>query len=321
MLARGITLRALELIEALAREGTLAAAARHCGLSLPAASQQLANLEATLGVTLFDRAHRPFRITPAGRGFLRHGAEALRHLRQAQAELAVFDVGHLQSLRLGVIDDFDTEITPRLVIALAQSLHNCAFRLTTGPSHDLARMLAEGRLDMALAAAGPPAGPGIAEHPLLRDPYLMAVPRGLSLPKGRELAALGGLPLLRYDRGQLMGRQIEAHLARHRISLPDRFEIDSNQSIMALVAAGSGWSITTALACLRARALLDQVAMHPLPMAAMARTVSLFVREGPAAGVAAEIARSLRAMMAARLIGPAGRLMPWLGQDFAVIAG
>lgn len=325
MLARGITLRALELIEALARHGTLAVAARHCGLSLPAASQQLANLEATLGVTLFDRAHRPFRLTPAGRGFLGHGAEALRHLRQAEAELAVFDVGHLKSLRLGVIDDFDTEITPRLVIALAQSLHNCTFRLTTGPSHDLVRMLAEGGLDMALAAAGPAASPaigaGIVEHPLLRDPYLMAAPRSLALPKGRELAALAGLPLLRYDRGQLMGRQIEAHLARHRIALPDRFEIDSNQSIMALVASGSGWSVTTALACLRARALLDQVAMHPLPMAAMARTISLFVREGPAAGVAAEIARSLRAMMAARLVGPAGRLMPWLGEDFAVITG
>ena len=75
-----------------------------------------------------------------------------------------------------------------------------------------------------------------------------------------------------------MGRQIEAHLARHRIALPDRFESDSNQSIMALVANGVGFSITTPLAILRARIFLDRVAIHPLPLAAMSRTISLSPR-------------------------------------------
>ncbi|MDW4548722.1 LysR family transcriptional regulator [Defluviimonas sp. D31] len=319
MLSKGITLRALELFEAIAQTGTVAEAARLMDLSLPAASQQISNLETTLGTTLFDRAHRPLRLTPAGRVFLHRVRDALSQIRQARAELTVLDISHLKSLRLGVIDDFDAELTPELVIALAKNLKNCRFRLTTAPSHEVTAMLASRQLDIVIAAAPQDPVPGAHEHRLLRDPYVLAVPRGLALPKGREIDTLSALPFLRYDRGQLMGRQIEAHLARHRVTLPDRIEIDSNQSIIALVANGAGFSITTPLALLRARSFLPQIDIHPLPLAAMSRTISLFALSQEAGNVPAEIAKMLRAMMTARLIGPAKEFAPWLADTFAVI--
>lgn len=319
MLGKGITLKALEIFEAVAETGTVAKAAERTGLSLPAVSQQLANLEASLGSPLLDRAHRPLRMTPAGRLFLTRARDALRQIRQAQAELAVLDIAHLRSLRLGVIDDFDAEVTPQLVIALAKSLKNCEFRLTTGPSHEIVAALAARQLDIVIAAVPPEAAQGVIEFPLLRDPYVLAVPRGFSLPKGQEIQALAPLPFLRYDRAQLMGRQIEAHLARHRIAPEGRFEIDSNQSIMGLVASGAGWSITTPLAYLRARMFLGEVDIHPLPLAAMSRTVSLFAEKDRMQSVGAEIAATLRAMLAARVIGPGRDIVPWLGEAFRVI--
>ncbi len=319
MLAKGITLRALELFEAIAQTGTVADGARQVELSLPAASQQLSNLEASLGTVLFDRAHRPLKLTAAGRILLHRAQAALSQIRQARAELTVLDLSHLKRLRLGVIDDFDAEITPLLVSTLAKNLRNCDFRLTTAPSHDLTAMMANRTLDIAIAATSQDALQGVREHPLLRDPYVIAVPHGFDLPKGGEMAALAALPLLRYDREQLMGRQIEAHLARHRIALPDRFEIDSNQSIMALVASGAGFSITTPLALLRARAFLGQVDIHPLPLAAMSRTISLYSPIDQGDHVATEIARTLRTTMAARLVAPVRDLAPWLGDAFAVI--
>ncbi len=319
MLAKGITLRALELFEAVAQSGTVAEGARLMGLSLPAASQQLSNLENSLGCALLDRSHRPLQLTPAGRVFLHRTRDALSRIRQAQAELTVLDISHLTSLRVGMIDDFDAEITPELVIALAKNLRNCDFRLTTGPSHDMIARMANRQLDIVVSAAPADAVQGTVEYRLLRDPYVLAVPRGFELPKGKEMEALAALPLLRYDRGQLMGRQIEAHLARHRIALPDRFEIDSNQSIMALVANGVGFSITTPLAVLRARAFLDRVTIHPLPLAAMSRTISLFAAADQSSHVATEITRTLRALMTARLIRPAKDFAPWLGDSFAVI--
>lgn len=319
MFSKGITLKALELFETIAQTGTIAEAARRADLSLPAASQQLSNLESAIGCPLFDRAHRPLSLTPAGRVFLFRAREALSQLRQAQTELTVLDISHLKSLRLGMIDDFDSQITPDLVVALAKNLKNCEFRLTTAPSHEAIAMLVNRALDVVVAASPQDAVPGMREYGLLRDPYVLAVPRGFVLPRNGEMEALATLPFLRYDRGTLMGRQIEAHLARHHVDLPDRFEIDSNQSIMALVANGTGFSITTPLALLRARIFLDQVDLHPLPLAAMSRTISLFAPTDQVGDSAAEIARTLRAIMTTRLIGPARDLAPWLADTFTVL--
>lgn len=316
---KGVSLRALELFDAVAQTGTLADGARRLGLSLPAASQQISNLETALGAVLFDRAHRPLQLTLAGRLVLKRARDAMNQIRQAQAELAVMDIAHIGHLHLGVIDDFDAEITPDLVITLTQSLHDCRFRLTTGPSHEITAMLTARALDIVIAAAPQDAVQGAVEHPLLRDPYVLAVPRGFAVPDGREMAALATLPFLRYDRSQFMGRQIEAHLARHRVTLPERIEIDSNQSIMALVAAGMGFSITTPLALIRARAFLGKVELHPLPLAAMSRTISLFAPADGTMPVATDIARMLRGIMRTRLIGPVRDVAPWLGESFAVI--
>ena len=319
-LPKGVTLRALELFDATAQAGTLADGARRIGLSLPAASQQISNLEAALGVELFDRAHRPLQLTLAGRLVLRRARDAMGQLRQAQAELAVLDIAQIGHLHLGVIDDFDAEITPDLVIALTQNLRDCHFSLTTGPSHEITAMLTQRVLDIVVAAAPQDAVAGATEHPLLRDPYVLAVPRGFDLPKGREMEALSALPFLRYDRAQFMGRQIEAHLARHRVHLPERIEIDSNQSIMALVAAGLGFSITTPLAVIRARAFLTKVELHPLPLAAMSRRISLFAPADGTMPVATDIAGMLKAIMRTRAILPAREVAPWLGDSFAVMS-
>lgn len=321
MIGKGITLRALELFEALADSGSVARAAKISGLSLAAVSQQLSNLEAALGCSLIDRARRPMQLTPAGNIFLSRVRDGLRQIRRAQAELTVLDLAHLTSLRLGTIDDFDAEITPQLVIALTKSLTNCQFRLTTGPSHEVSRMLAERQLDIVICAAPRDGAAGAVEHPLLRDPYVLAVPRGFALPKGGEIEALSALPFLRYDREQFMGHQIEAELARAKIALPDRFELDSNQSILGLVATGAGWSVTTPLAYLRARQFLQDVDLHPLPFPPFSRTISLFAQSDQMGGVAGEIARTLRTMLQAQVVDSARDLAPWLGDSFAVRHG
>lgn len=319
MLGRGITLKALELFEALATRGTLAAAAEAVGISLPAASQQLSNLETSLGAQLIDRRHRPLRLTPAGRLLLRRAEAALHQIRGAQTDLATFDLGQLPHLRLGMIDDLDAEITPRLVIRLAGSLTGCDFRLSTLPSHEILRRLAEGGLDIGVSAVPRKPPEGLMAWPLLRDPFVLAMPRGLDLPPDPDLTALRPLAFLRYDRDQFFGRQIEEQLARLRIDLPHRFELDSNQSILGLVASGAGWSITTPLAWLRAPHWAAQVALHPLPVPAFARTIALYADGQRSGGLARDIARTLRTLLAETAIPRAQSAAPWLGGAFRVL--
>jgi DNA-binding transcriptional LysR family regulator len=72
----------------------------------------------------------------------------------------------------------------------------------------------------------------------------------------------------------MMGRLIEAWLARQSLRLPQRFELDSYHAILAMVAAGEGWSIITPLGYAAAQRFQGRVSLAPLPGPAMARTVT-----------------------------------------------
>ena len=249
-LTKGLTLRGLEVFETLAQTGSVATTAAELGMSAPAVSQQMKNLTAALAVDLVDASRRPMVVTPAGRLFLAQAKEALRALRAGQRDLTALDLTDLASLSLGVIDDFENEVTPLLATRLAEAMSQCAFVLQTGASHALNARIAARGLDMVIGAAGATAPRGVVAYPLLSDPYILAVPKGVGVTGG--LDSLSALPFLRRDLDQVMGQQVEAYLKREGKVLPKRFELDSNQSLSALVAAGTGWTITTPLSLLRA---------------------------------------------------------------------
>lgn len=314
---KGVSLRGLEVFEALARTGSVAGAAERLGMSAPAVSQQLRNLDAALGVELVDHSRRPMTLTPAGRLFLRRAETALGALRAGQRDVTALDLSGLSSLRMGVIEDFENEVTPNLTARLAETMQSCAFRLLTGASHMLHGLIARRELDIAICAAGQPAPGGTRAHPLLNDPYILAVSRGTDVSGG--LPALAALPFLRRDADQIMGQQIEAHLADHGLSLPQRFEMDSNQSISALVAAGAGWTITTPLSLLRAGRFAGGIDAHPLPGEALARQIVLYAADDWTADVPRQIAATARELIATHFTEPGLEQMPWLKGSFAVL--
>ena len=86
MLMKGVTLRGLEVFEALAKTGSVAQTASLTGLSQPAVSQQLRNLESALGAELVNHGRRPMVLTPVGRNFLARTEAVLAELRLAQSE-------------------------------------------------------------------------------------------------------------------------------------------------------------------------------------------------------------------------------------------
>lgn len=88
----------LEIFLAVARHGSLRAAAAALRVQPPAVSQHLKNLEADLGVTLFSRTTRSVQLTDAGRVLLQRAEPAVAELREALD--AARGVGHA---RTGII--------------------------------------------------------------------------------------------------------------------------------------------------------------------------------------------------------------------------
>ncbi|MBK0326516.1 LysR family transcriptional regulator [Rhodobacteraceae bacterium F11138] len=321
MLIKGITLRGLEVFEALARTGSVAQTAALTGLSQPAVSQQLSNLETALGADLIDRTRRPMRLTPAGQGFLTRTRTVLAELRMAQSDLTVMDLSHLGTLSIGLIDDFDNDLTPRLVTILAESLAGCRFKLITAPSHDISAAMQAGQLHVAVAAATGETHAGVKEYPLVRDPFMVVAPRA-AIASAEDLRQdLPDLPLLRYTREQLIGQQIEAHLAQQRLTFDERFEIGSHLALMAMVARGIGWAVTTPLGYMRAVRFHDEIDAFALPFGQFSRRISLFAGADWDDRVPRDVAETMRQLIQRQMIEPAIRQLPWLAGQLQVIQG
>ncbi len=319
MVMKGVTLRGLEVFEALAASGSVAQASEMTGLSQPAVSQQIRNLETALGVDLVDHGKRPMTLTAAGRSFLARTERVLTELRLAQSELTVMDLTHLSTLSIGLIDDFDNDLTPRLVTILADSLTRARFKLITAPSHEISQAMVDRKLHIAIAATTGQMRDGIVEYPLVRDPFILVTPKGFDLDTGNVIASLRTMPLLRYERQQLIGRQIEAHLARQKLVFDERFEVGSHLALMAMVARRIGWAITTPLGYMRAARFHDDIVAHALPFAAFARTISLFAASDWADRVPRDVAQTMRRLVQAHMIDPALTRLPWLGGQLRVI--
>ncbi|MDV4145247.1 LysR family transcriptional regulator [Shimia sp. FJ5] len=315
MISKGVTLRGLEVFEALARSGSVAQAASETGLSQPAVSQQIRNLEAALDTALVDHGKRPMRLTAAGRSFLSRTNRVLSELRLAQSELTVMDLSHLTSLSLGMIDDFDNDLTPRLATVLAESLTNCRFRLITAPSHEISKAMTERHLHLGVAASTGEMLAGVTEYPLVRDPFIIVAPRGQFPGGAPSIDALSQLPFLRYERAQLISRTIDAQFTRLGLEFPERFEIGSHLALMAMVARGIGWAVTTPLGYMRAVRFHDEVEACPLPFAPFSRTISLFASADWADRVPRDVHAILRRLLQEQVIAPTLTKLPWLADD------
>lgn len=317
MLPKGVTLRGLEVFAALADSGSVAAAARTTGLSQPSVSQQLSNLESALGLGLVDRSTRPMQLTQAGHAFHARTQVALRELRQGASEITVMDLGHVSTLHMGLIDDFDNDLTPRLASILADGLTRSRFKLVTAPSRELSEALEAGDLHIAVAANTGKTLKGVREFPLLRDPFLLVTPRNLAQTDPEELAQT---PLIRYAKEQLISQQIETALDQHSRTFEARFEIGSHLALMAMVARGTGWAVTSALGYMRAGRYHAQVSAHPLPFGKAARTISLFAGDDWAEDVPRDLSQTLRGLLQELMVDPAHQGAPWLRDDLHLIA-
>ncbi len=311
-----ITLWGIEVFLATAEEGTISAAARRLGASASGVSQQLAGLEAALGADLIDRSARPFALTRAGEMFRRHAQTILNEVTQARAELGLAELSRLTSFRLGMIEDFDAEVTPRLLADMAEDLKTCQFLLETGASHRLFDQLDARALDVIVAAEMGAQADWMEVHRVLSEPFVACVPKGT--PAGADLTQM---PLILYTARHHMGRQIAAHLAHQNLRLNHRFELDSYHAIMAMVAAGAGWTILTPLGFLHAQRFREQAELRPLPFGALSRTISLSARAGVLGEMPAQVAGRLRPLLREMIVDPAVARYPWLKPELTVLGG
>jgi len=313
-----ITLWGIEVFVAAAQEQSISATARRLGASPSAISQQLSNLEQALGTDLMNRRERPVTLTPAGEVFRTRAQNILNEAALAKSELARADHRVMPQLKLGMIEDFDSGVTPILLGELAKELPSTHFLLETGASHRLFDQLESRALDMVVATEMGAAADWMAVQPLMVEPFVAVLPKGAGTAD-HFADNLTDLPLIQYTSRHHIGRVIADHLVRQNIKPAYRFELDNYHAIMAMVAGGAGWAILTPLGVTHAKRFTDAVDVFPLPFATFSRSISAFSRRDIMGDMPTEIAARLRRLIDSRIVAPQLQKLPWLEGLLAVV--
>lgn len=146
LLARG-RLRHLQLLVALADAGSVQRAAGIVGMSQPAATQALADLESLLDAQLFERHTRGVRLSRFGEAVVPVARNVLRALRASTETLSMLQAGAQAFLRLGCIPAAASGLLAGVLPALVQAQPSLQIELTEENTVHLLPELAAGRLD------------------------------------------------------------------------------------------------------------------------------------------------------------------------------
>jgi DNA-binding transcriptional LysR family regulator len=276
----------LRVLVAVARHGSVTAAAHALNYAQPSVSHHLARLEAETGTKLVQRAGRGIRLTDAGRLLAERAAEVIGRLDAAENELAVYSGLRSGRLRLAAFPSALGTIVPAAAAMLHGQHPTVDLRLSEAEPPDALRMLRAGYVDVALIFRHEPEGeadPGAgAEVPDLREQVLLteAVELIVPSPPSPRLGSAGSSPpepaapshpiapavteVWPADLARLSGQRWIAGCDRCREHLLRQcaaagftpkiaFTTDDFVAVQALVAAGLGVALLPALALRAAR--------------------------------------------------------------------
>ena len=140
----------LRVLVAVARCGSVTAAARALNYAQPSVSHHLARLEAETGTKLIQRAGRGIRLTDAGRLLAERAAEVIGRLDAAENELAAYTGLRAGRLRLAAFPSALGTIVPAAAAMLREYQPGVDLRLTEAEPPEALRMLRAGYVDVAL---------------------------------------------------------------------------------------------------------------------------------------------------------------------------
>jgi DNA-binding transcriptional LysR family regulator len=154
-LARKLKPPYLRLVLKIAETGQLQIAAASQGISQPAASRILTEIETEAGTPLFHRHAKGMEPTPAGATFVKHGRAILTELDNLDAEMANMKSGLVGEVRVGSVTGPAVRCLVPAIRQIKESTPGIEPTIDVAPSVELVRGLEEGRFDFILARLPP----------------------------------------------------------------------------------------------------------------------------------------------------------------------
>ncbi len=239
----------LNLVLAVAESKSITAGAQREHLALAAASRRLSDIEARLGVKLFERRARGVEPTDAGHALVRHVRSLHAALHALESEVVEFSRGIKGHLRVAANAGAIAECLPADLAAFSKANPGVRISLEDLSSADVQAAVADGRADVGVFV------PPLRDDRLSTHPYREAALRAI-VPAGHSLAGQGGGTvdfdaLLDHDIvGLPIGTSVHqlmlAHARQRNRVLQARLQVRGFDAIAQLVEAGLGVALLPA---------------------------------------------------------------------------
>ena len=268
------TLRQLEYIVAVYQLGGFGLAADLLNVSQPSLSNQIAAVEADLGVVLFKRGRGGTTATAKGQEFVTRArrilaeVETLRGVMQSALPFA-------GRPRLGVLPSIGPYLLPQVMQTLHREQPDLRVIVREENTLELDEGLRNGRFDAIIST--PEDHPNTWQRPLFTEPLWVAVSNDHPLAAMAQITAadLAGQRLLTLDKGHRLARIVYGLAGASGGIVSDDYEGTSLDSIVLMAATGAGVAVLPDLFARRQAIHRAEITVRPLQMADANRGISL----------------------------------------------
>ncbi|WP_108659509.1 LysR family transcriptional regulator [Acuticoccus kandeliae] len=309
----GYDLRALEVFAAVADLRSMTQAAQRLGMTQPAVSQAVRNLEEKLGVQLLDRSRRPLVLSAAGEWLQRTATQILGDAAQIALTIRQFGEGQALRLRVGLVDSLSDPFVPEMVKQLSPSVYYLS--ITSGLARTLRYGLIERSIDLIITNDPIEDLPEGVHIPIFTEPYFLVLPEAFDAGALDLAALVATRPFIRWSARSSMGADIDRHFRRLRLDLRRQYEFESARTILGMVAADLGWAVMTPLSVFDLIPVLGRVQLVPVPGPQFRRTLSVVATDEQYAPVARQIGQIAGRILRRSYVPHMIRAAPWLQLD------
>ncbi|WP_030019952.1 LysR family transcriptional regulator [Streptomyces monomycini] len=248
-----LNLDRLRTLSAVARHGSVSAAADGLHVTTSAVSQQLAKLERETGQQLLAKHGRGVRLTDAGRLLAGHAVRILSQVELAQAELEAHRGQAVGELRLGAFPTAARGLFPAALAGLRAEHPQLRPRLREMEPDASVRCVVRGDIDLGVVLDWhnrPLSLPeGLAKVPILNDPADVALPAGhpLAHRDSVDLAELADDEWVSWPQGEFCHDWLMFTLRGQGIEPRISHMVDEHHTQLALIEAGLGVAVAPRL--------------------------------------------------------------------------
>lgn len=301
-------LAALEVLLAVARTGSLGAAAREVGTSQQAVSARISSLEARTGVPLVSRSRRGSALTPNGVLVAQWAARLLQVAAELDEGLAGLRADRRSRLRVGASLTVAEHLLPGWLVALRQEAERRGqppvdFVFAAANSDAVVAQVHAGEVDLGFVES-PRAPAGLANRVIGRDELVVVVRPDHAWARRRgplDPAELAAVSLVTREAGSGTRETYDSALAAalgpgHSAPAPPALELSTTAAVRGAVLAGAGPAVLSELAVSEdlATGRLRRIPVAGLDLGRSLRAVWLGQRRPPAGPVRDLIALAVR---------------------------